>query len=581
MPIFEINIKASLYLKTPFMQILRFLLLLVPFIAWAQPKVPSDYFRSPVGFEISLSGNFGELRGNHFHSGLDIRTNYTQGHPIYATADGYISRINVGHYGYGKALYIQHPNGYTTVYGHLQRFAGTIEKHTRAHQYKIESYEMQMFPEASVLPVKKGDLIAYSGNTGGSGGPHLHYEIRDGNQRPMNPLLFGYKVADNRKPTIQKLRIYALSPEAHLDHQDHDKDLRLTPQDDGSYLAETVNALGKVGLGVAAFDRLNSVENKNGIYSIETKVNGETHQEIQFDRFSFAETRFINQYIDYGYWKDNKLKIQKLFREKNNPLSLIAPSTTDGYLDVKEGMSYMFEIILKDFVGNATSVKVPIIGKERITEKLGNLEKEGELYIASKVNAVTKGNYHIYLPENTLYKNTHLDFYASNDTLYLHEDREPLHKNITVSYNLNASGIKDADKYFIGRLPDWGKPRHYKTEYKNNKLSIKTRDFGTYTLIKDTTPPSISPLNFSEKKWISSNETLRIKIEDDLSGIASYRATINGKFILMEYEYKDNSLTYHFSDQIIKDTENNLKLIVIDNVGNSATFEATFYRKEL
>lgn len=563
------------------MQVIRFLWILIPFIGWAQPKVPTDYFRSPVGFEISLSGNFGELRGNHFHSGLDIRTNYTQGHPIYAAADGYLSRINVGHYGYGKALYIQHPNGYTTVYGHLQRFAGDIEKHVRKHQYKIESYEMQVYPEASVLPVKKGDLIAYSGNTGGSGGPHLHFEIRDGNQRPMNPLLFGYKVADTRKPTVQKLRIYALSEDAHLDHQDQDKDLRLTPQDDGSFLAESVDALGKVGLGIAAFDRLNSVENKNGVYSIETKVNGEPHQAVQFDRFSFAETRYINQYIDYGYWKDNKYKIQKLFREKNNPLSLILASASDGYLDVKEGMSYIFEITLKDFAGNTTSVKVPVIGKERITEKSENLQKEGELYIASKVNAVTKGNYHIYMPENTLYSNTYLDFNASNDTLYLHEDREPLHKNITLSFDLNGAAIKEADKYFIGRLPDWGKPRHYKTEYKNKKLSIKTRDFGTYTLIKDTTPPSIRPLNFTEKKWISSNETLRIKIEDDLSGIASYRATINGKFILMEYEYKDNSLTYHFSDQIIKDTENNLKLIVIDNVGNSTTFETTFYRKEL
>lgn len=563
------------------MQILRFLCILLPSIAWAQPKVPTDYFQSPIAFEISLSGNFGELRGNHFHSGLDIRTNYSQGHPIYAAADGYISRINVGHYGYGKALYIQHPNGYTTVYGHLQRFAGEVEKHARNHQYKIESYEMQVFPETSVLPVKKGDLIAYSGNTGGSGGPHLHFEIRDGNQRPMNPLLFGYKVADTREPTIQKLRIYALSENAHLDHQEQDKDLRLTLQSDGSYLAESVDALGKTGLGVAAFDRLNSVENKNGIYSIETKVNGESHQLIQFDRFSFAETRYINQYIDYGYWVDNKLKIQKLFREQNNPLSIIAASTSDGVLNVEEGMSYMFEVILKDFAGNATSIKVPITGKKRVTEKSEELKRKGELYIASKVNAITKGNYHIYMPENSLYKNTYLDFNASNDTLYLHEDRVPLHKNISLSFDLSNSTIKEADKYFIGRVPDWGKPRHYKTSYKNNKLSINTRDFGTYTLIKDTTPPSVSPLNFSEGKWISNNETLRIKIEDDLSGIASYRATINGTFVLMEYEYKDNSLTYHFSDNIIKDTENNLKLIVIDNVGNSTTFEATFYRKEL
>lgn len=562
------------------MQVLRFLWVLLPIITLAQPKVPTDYFRSPVDLQISLSGNFGELRGNHFHSGLDIRTNYTEGHPIYATADGYISRINIGHFGYGKALYIQHPNGYTTVYGHLQRFAGAIQEYTKKHQYRRESYVMQVYPESHVLPVKKGDLIAYSGNTGGSGGPHLHYEIRDGNQRPMNPLLFGYKVADTRKPTIDKLRIYAISDDAHIDHQDQIKDLRLTPDGDGRFLAESVVALGKIGFGVATFDRLNAVENKNGVYRIQTKVNGEPHQEIRFDKFSFAETRYINHYIDYAYWVSNKFKIQKLFREPRNPLSLISPSASDGYLNIKENMTYIFDIYVEDFAGNTTHIKVPITGKERITEKVERIP-EGEKYIATKVNAVTKGKFHVYMPADALYENTYLDFKSSGDTLYLHNDKVPLHKNISVTYDLNASDIKDPDKYFIGRLPQWGKPRYYKTEYANNKLSINTRDFGTYTLVKDTTPPTVSPINFSEGKWISNNKTLRVRIEDDLSGIASYRATINGKFILMEYEYKDNSLTYDFADGIINDTENNLKVIVIDNVGNSTTFESTFYRKDL
>lgn len=572
--------RSTVYFNTLFMQFLRFLCVLIPILSWAQPNVPTDYFRSPVDLEISLSGNFGELRGNHFHSGLDIRTNYSQGHPIYATADGYISRINIGHFGYGKALYIQHPNGYTTVYGHLQRFVGDIQVYAKEHQYKIESYEMQVYPEAHVLPVKKGDLIAYSGNTGGSEGPHLHYEIRDANQRPMNPLLFGYKVADTRKPTIDKLRIYVKSDDSHIDHQDHHKDLRLTPLNNGNYIAENVEALGKIGFGIATYDRLNAVENKNGVYRIKTKVNGEPHQEIRFDKFSFAETRYINHYIDYSYWVKNKYKIQKLYRKPGNPLSLISPSPSDGYLIVQENKNYIFDIYIEDFSGNTTHVKVPIKGTQRITEKT-EVQISGEKYIASKVNAVTKGKFHVYMPTNALYEDTHLIFHASGDTLYLHNNKVPLHKNINITYDVNASQLKDADKYFIGRLPDWGKPRHYKTEYANNKLSIKTRDFGTYTLIKDTTPPRVSPINFSDGKWISNNKNLRIKIEDDLSGIASYRATINGKFILMEYEYKDNSLTYDFDDGIIKDTENNLKLIVIDNVGNSTIFEATFYRKEL
>lgn len=564
------------------MSFFRFSLLLIPIISWAQQQVSTDYFRSPTDLEISLSGNFGELRNNHFHSGLDIRTNYTEGHPIYATADGYISRIGIGHYGYGKALYIQHPNGYTTVYGHLKSFVGKIANYTKTYQYDKESYEIQIYPKEGKLPVKKGDLIAYSGNTGGSGGPHLHYEIRDANQRPMNPLLFGYQVADTRKPNIDKLRAYTISKEAHIDHQSHDKDLRLTPQSDGSYLAESIEAIGTIGFGVAAFDRLNSVENKNGIYRITTKINGEPHYEIRFDQFSFAETRYINQYIDYAHWKDSKVKIQKLFRDANNPLSLITLSPNNGFLEVKNGMSYTFEILLEDFAGNKSLIKIPVIGKERISDKEKKIQSEEDYYyIASKTHAITKGNYHIYMPTNAMYQNNYLNFYASNDTLYLHNDRVPLHRNINLSFDLNGSKIENPEKYFIGSIPKWGKPRHYKTEYKNNKLSIQTRDFGIYTLVKDDTPPSVRPLNFADKKWISNNKTLRVEIKDDLSGIASYRATINGKFILMEYEYKDNSLTYHFSDKRIDETENNFKLIVIDNVGNSTIFESTFYRKEL
>lgn len=563
------------------MRILGFLLLFIPVAALAQATIPQDYFRSPVNFEISLSGNFGELRSNHFHSGLDIRTNYTQGHPIYATADGYISRINVAHFGYGKALYIQHPNGYTTVYGHLQRFAGDIAEYTKKNQYRRESYEMEVYPDAKLLPVKKGDLIAYSGNTGGSGGPHLHYEIRDANQRPMNPLLFGYKVADTRKPSIEKLRIYAISEDAHLDHQDNNKDLRLTQQADGSYLAESIEALGTVGFGVTAFDRLNSVENKNGIYKIETKVNGESLQIILFDKFSFAETRFINHYIDYPHWIDSKMKVQKLFRDNNNPLSLIAASPTDGHLKVEEGYSYMFEIILEDFAANTTSIKIPVNGKKRVTEKTILTNTKEELFIANKVNVVTKGDYHIHMPANALYENTYLNISASNDTLFLHNDRIPLHKNINLSLDLKDRNLQDIEKYFIGLIPKFGKPRYFTTIPKDNKLSISTRDFGTYAVFKDTQAPTISPINFYDGKWISNNQTLRIKIEDDLSGISSYRATINGKFILMEYEYKDNSLTYHFSDKVIAESENKLKLIVIDKAGNTATYEATFFRKDL
>ncbi len=184
----------------------------------AQNDLPKDYFQNPLDIPIVLAGTFGELRSNHFHSGLDIKTQQREGLEVKASAEGYISRINIQHYGYGKALYIQHPNGYTTVYGHLQKLAPKLQEFLRKHQYQKESYEIELFPEPGELKVEKGDLIAYSGNTGGSGGPHLHFEIRDGSQRPMNAQMFGLDVADTRKPLVEGVYAYPLGDDAHVNN---------------------------------------------------------------------------------------------------------------------------------------------------------------------------------------------------------------------------------------------------------------------------------------------------------------------------------------------------------------------------
>ena len=182
-------------------QLLMFLCLL-SYAGFSQENIPKDYFSNPLDIPLLLSGNFGELRSNHFHSGLDIKTQQREGLPVYAPADGYVKRIKVSHYGYGKALYLQHPNGYSSVYAHLQSYAGPIQQYVKEHQYNKESFEIELFPESDVLPVKKGQIIAYSGNSGSSGGPHLHFEIRDGASRPMNPMLFGIEIPDEEAENI-------------------------------------------------------------------------------------------------------------------------------------------------------------------------------------------------------------------------------------------------------------------------------------------------------------------------------------------------------------------------------------------
>ena len=546
---------------------------------FAQEELPENYFSNPVKIPLVLAGNFGELRNNHFHSGLDIKTQQQSGIPIYAPADGFVNRIKVSHFGYGKALYLKHPNGFQTVYAHLKKYSDTVQKFVKNAQYKKESYEIEIFPEANQLKVKKGDLIGYTGNSGSSDGPHLHFEIRDKNSRPMNPLLFGITIPDSRNPIVTNLYAYPLAKSSQINQSKNPVKIRLILQKDGSYKAENITAFGKIGFGISAFDQQNGASNKNGVYEINTFYNGKQNFKVVFEKFSFAETGYINRYIDYNYFKNNKIRIQKLFRESNNPLSIIKKENDNGILDIQDQLNSNYLIKVTDFNNNTVSISIPIIGErpEALTPPIIN--KTEDFIYAQQGSSITKGKFNVYIPANSFYEDTYLDIDVKIDTLRLHKDVVPLHKKISITTDISNYNKTDIDKLYIGRLNYKKTPYYIKTYKKGNKLTAKTKTLGTFVLAVDTKKPEIKPINFLNKKWISKNKTLKIKITDDLSGISSYRATINGKFILMEYDYKKDVLTYDFKDQIISEVENNLKLIVIDNVGNNTTFESTFYRK--
>ncbi len=561
------------------MKILKYILILFCGINFAQNSIPTDYFNNPIEIPLILSGSFGELRSNHFHSGLDIKTQQREGIPIYAPADGYVNRIKVSHYGYGKALYIKHPNGYHTVYAHLKKYGDSIQEFVKKAQYKKETYEIELFPEANQLPVKKGELIGYTGNSGSSGGPHLHFEIRDANSRPMNPLLFGIDIPDTKKPIVTSVFAYPLSKDAQINQSQNPVKIRLILQKDGSYKAENIKAFGKIGFGVSTFDQQNGASNKNGVYKIKTFCNGKEKFNVAFEKFSFAETRYINRYIDYEYFKDNKSRVQKLFRQPNNPLSIINKEDEKGIVDVQGQLNSTYTIEVTDFRNNKVTITIPIKGEQLEILKPREAKNTEDFIYTNEGTSITKGKFNVYIPANSFYEDVYLDIKAKEDTLKLHKDIIPLHKNITISTDISNYNGDDIDKLYIGRLNYKKKPYYNSTYRKGNKLTAKTKTLGTYVLVADTTDPKIQPINFQNKKWVSKNKTLKIKISDDLSGISSYRATINGKFILMEYNYKKDVLTYDFDDQIISESENNLKLIVIDNVGNNATFEATFFRK--
>ena len=549
-------------------------------VMFAQNKFPQDAFIKPLKIPTVFAGTFGELRSNHFHSGLDIKSQHRTGLEVVASASGYVSRIKVSHYGYGKALYITHPNGYTTVYGHLSKYGPAIEAYVKQKQYEAENYEVELFPNPDELVVTQGDLVAYSGNTGGSGGPHLHFEIRDKNERPMNAQLFGIQAPDHRDPILKDLVVYTLSDSSHVNQSQKRQELRFTKQPDGAFLAEKIRAYGQIGFALGTIDQQDGANNSNGIYSIETSFNGEKYLEVKMDQFSFAETRYLNRMIDYELYEGDRKRVQKLFIERNNPLSIFTYEKNKGVIDLTQnGNSSVYTIKVKDFQGNTSTLVVPItIAKESILTpkeiKTTPYFVEAETYKNFEV-----GDWEVFIPEGAFYDDYYLDITANTDALHLDEDLIPVHKYLRLAYDVSAFAVQDREKLYIGRVNYRGLLRYEGARLEDDHLTASINALGDFKVGIDTKPPKIQSLDFSDGKWISNLNEINFKIIDEDTGIKSYRATINGKFALMEYEYKKNQLTYSFGDGISVSGANEFKLIVTDNVGNSTTFEATFYRK--
>ncbi len=547
----------------------------------ALAQYPQDYFRSPLDIDLVLAGTFGELRSNHFHSGVDIKTQQRTGLNVFAVADGYVSRIKVSHYGYGKALYITHPNGYVSVYAHLEKFGPTIQDYIKNCQYQKESYEVEMFPSPEELPLSKSDLIAISGNTGSSGGPHLHFEIRDNAERPINPLLFGYDVSDSKTPIISSVYAYPKNRSSHVNEKKSRTELRLIPQGNGDYSVEPIEAHGEIGFGVESVDQLDYAYNKNGVSNIQTFFNGNKNFEIDFKRFSFSETKHLNRYIDYEIYKDKYERVQKLFVQTGNNLSMFKDVYNEGYVKVEDSTDTVYRVRIRDFKGNESWLNIPIKGKSA-KEILEGYDLKPDQYIKSKETTNLKeGDVSVVFYPDTFYEDFYIDFSVRNDTLRLHQDVIPLMKSFSVQFDISNYANEDKDKLFIAQLYGYyQRPSYLRTKRLGDKLSASTKTLGTFTLATDSISPNVAASNFRDGQWLSNFNELKVKISDDLSGISDYRATLNGKWILMEYEYKKNTLTYNFEDNISNETENNFKLIVTDNVGNSSTFETTFFRKK-
>jgi hypothetical protein len=528
----------------------------------------------PLDIPLSISGTFGEIRSSHFHAGLDIKTGGKEGLKVRSVLDGEVSRIRVAVSGYGKAIYVDHLNGTTSVYAHLKNFSPKIESYIKKAQYEKKSYTIEKFPKNELI-VSKGEVIGFSGNTGGSSGPHLHFEIRNTkNQMPFNPMIFNIDVIDTKKPVIQKLFLFH---ENNFGEDIITRKIEIEKIKDGLYKTAKIYTSGKIGIGLQMYDNQDlSQFNRNGVHSVKIFLNNKIISDYKYDNIKFNDSEYVNLLIDYKEFKSKKIRVQKLFKPKNSNISFIEKKDKNGKILIEDNKSYNLLVEISDFKKNTSKIEMKITGRKT---NFINPTIEGELILPENEYLFKFKDQTVNLKKNTFFYPTSLNVYKDHDSIKINPNVSLFKKGFKITFIAKNYDSISKRQSFIGRLSKKNKIDYSPTKNIDSTFKTISNQAGTYFLAKDSIPPIVKPINFKKNQWLSKYQFLKIKIEDNLSGIKSYNGEINGKWVLFEYEPKNKNLTYNFSDIKFKSGKQDLKLKVTDNVGNESVFQTSFYRK--
>ena len=563
-------------MKSPLFFIFYFLFSL-SFVS--QQEYNSYDFRSPLGIPLLLSGNFAELRSNHFHTGVDVKTNGTSGYRIYAVDSGYVSRINISHWGYGKAIYIDHPNGYTSVYGHLSKFSEKIEKLIKAAQYKYQSEVVTIYLDSLDMVVSKGDVVALSGNSGSSMGPHLHFELRETvTEYPVNPLLFNFNVKDNIPPSIYNVKFYPIGKSV-INKSQKEQLQSVVKSSNGYILNEKVSAFGEIGLGLHTIDKLNGSNNICGIFSIELYVNDTLHYFQEMEKLDFSTNRYINTYKDYKEHKKNKRSIHKSFVSDNNDLRIYKKLINKGRIVISQNKEYDIKYVVRDVAGNVSKLAFKIYGDSAQLGFYKSTINQQQLNAVTQQDSLVTAQMAAFFPEKSLYEKENIkisssDYPSALSSLISIMDQDiPLQKKFILKLKLKDSSSLCNDKAVVVSVSDDQKKIIAKGgKCQNGWMTAKLKSFGNYTVLLDSIKPVIKLVNVKEGKNIKALKYLHFKISDNLSGIKKYNVFIDDKWVLANYSPKNSNLKIYSKEWNHLKSGNHICTVEIeDERGNVAS----------